>query len=286
MKFERFSVAMSVYFNDKPEDVRIAFDSILERQTVKPSEIFLVIDGPISPALDAVILEYESRYPSLFTLLRLEQNGGLGRALALAVEGCRYPMIARMDSDDIALPDRFEQQLRYFRANPEVDIVGGDINEFLSTTGKMVGRRAVPRSDVWIKRYMKKRCAMNHMSVMFRREAVLQAGNYIDFFWNEDYYLWIRMMRRGCVFANTGTVLMNVRVGPEMYRRRGGKRYWESEKRLQKYMLNRHIIGPWRYLLNVSQRFIVQRVLPDCIRGWVFRVFARKRVRASDRMEQ
>ena len=99
---------------------------------------------------------------------------------------------------------------------------------------------------------------------------------------NEDYYLWIRMMRRGCVFANTGTVLVNVRVGREMYRRRGGKRYYDSEKRLQKYMLNRHIISPWRYLINVSQRFIVQRVLPDSIRGWVFRVFARRRVRASD----
>ena len=282
MKFERFSVAMSVYTNDKAEDVRIALDSILVNQTVKPSEIFLVIDGPVTEELEALVAEYEGRYPALFTVVRLEQNSGLGRALALAVENCRYPLIARMDSDDIAMPDRFEQQLEYLKANPEVDIVGGDINEFMETPANMIGRRAVPRSDLSIKRYMKKRCAMNHVTVMFRREAVLQAGNYIDFFWNEDYYLWIRMMRRGCVFANTGTTLVNVRVGREMYSRRGGKRYYESEKRLQKYMLNRRIITPWRYLVNVAQRFVIQRLLPDSIRGWVFRTFARKRVRKDD----
>ncbi len=282
MKFEKFSVAMSLYYNDKPEDVRVALDSILLHQTVKPGEVYLVVDGPISLELDALIGEYEDAYPKILTVHRLPENGGLGRALAVAIENCRYSLVARMDSDDISVSDRFEQQLRYFRANPEVDILGGDINEFMEEPSNMIGRRAVPRTDLSIKRYMTRRCAMNHVSVMFRREAVLQAGNYIDFFWNEDYYLWIRMMRRGCVFANTGTALVNVRVGREMYRRRGGRRYYESEKRLQRYMLNRRIISPWRYLVNVTQRFIVQRVLPDSIRGWVFRTFARRRVRSSD----
>lgn len=286
MKFEKFSVAMSVYYNDKLEDLRVALDSILVRQTVKPAEVFLVVDGPIPEALDALVREYESAYPQVMTVHRLPENGGLGRALAFAVENCRYSLIARMDSDDISVRTRFEQQLRYFRANPEVDILGGDINEFVDTSTNLIGRRAVPRTDLSIKRNMKRRCAMNHVSVMFRREAVLQAGNYVDFFWNEDYYLWIRMMRRGCVFANTGTALVNVRVGREMYRRRGGKRYFESEKRLQKYMLNRRIITPWRYLINVAQRFVVQRMLSDGMRAWVFRTFARRRVRSSDRHEQ
>lgn len=99
----------------------------------------------------------------------------------------------------------------------------------------------------------------------------------MDLFWNEDYYLWIRMAENGCNMANTGTTLVNVRVGEEMYKRRGGSKYFKSECFLQKYMLKRRMISFDTYLINVTIRFIMQILLPNSVRGWVFRTFAREK---------
>ena len=129
-----------------------------------------------------------------------------------------------------------------------------------------------------ISEYMKTRCAFNHMTVMYKKSAVLAAGGYLDWFYNEDYYLWIRMQLCGARFANTGTTLVNMRSGRDMYSRRGGKRYFDSEKKLQKFMLEKKMIGRVTYFKNVLKRFIVQCCLPNRLRGWVFRKFARKKV--------
>ena len=137
--------------------------------------------------------------------------------------------------------------------------------------------RKVPKNDSEIKKYMKFRCPFNHVSVMFRKSAVMAAGGYQDLFWNEDYYLWIRMAENNAIMANTGTVLVNVRTGNDMYQRRGGRKYFESEKYLQRYMLRRKMIDRHTYLFNVLKRWIVQIALPNSLRGWVFRTFARQR---------
>ena len=272
-----FSVAISVYKSDDPKFFDRALFSITEMQTIKPDEIVLVVDGPVCEELNRVIEKYERLY-SIFHIIRLEKNGGLGNALKIAVESSKYDLIARMDSDDVSLPTRFEQQLRYFEEHPEVDIVGGDITEFIGDESNIVGKRVVPKSNEEIQEYMRRRCAFNHVSVMYKRDAVQGAGGYQDWFCNEDYYLWIRMWLNHALFANTGSVLVNVRVGEEMYSRRGGKRYYDSEKKLQKYMLNHKMIGLSTYCLNVAKRFVIQILLPNQVRGWVFRTVAREKV--------
>lgn len=272
-----FSVAMSVYKNDNAIHFERALDSITELQTVKPSEIVLVVDGPIGDELNAVITKYEKKY-DFFKAIRLTENKGLGNALKVAVENCNYELIARMDSDDVAVSDRFEQQLRYFADGSECDMVGGDVTEFIDSEDNLVGKRSVPTNHGEIIEYMKSRCAFNHPTVMFKKSVVLGVGGYIDWFWNEDYYLWIRMQLGGARFANTGTTLVNMRSGRDMYSRRGGKRYFDSEKKLQKFMLEKKMIGRVTYFKNVLKRFIVQCCLPNRLRGWVFRKFARKKV--------
>ncbi len=274
MNNQKFSVAMSVYVKDNAVFFDRALASIAEEQTIKPDEIVLVCDGPLNDELNNAIDKYQNRH-HIFKVIRLEENKGLGNALKIAVENASYELIARMDSDDVSVPDRFEQQLKYFEEHPMIDIVGGDITEFIGEESNIVGKRAVPRTDRDIKEYMKNRCAMNHVSVMYKKSSVIVAGGYQDWFWNEDYYLWIRMQLNNAVFANTGTVLVNVRVGEEMYARRGGKRYFESEIGLQKYMLNNRMISMPLFLINCSKRFIVQMLLPNSVRGWVFRKFAR-----------
>lgn len=273
---QQFSIITSIYKNDKPEFVRIALDSMLVNQSVKPSEIVLVQDGPVSEGLSSLLFEYEMNYPTIMSVIRLKQNEGLGNALMLGVEAAKNEIVARMDSDDICIPNRFEIQLAYLKAHPEVDIIGGQMTEFVDTPDNIVGRRKVPLSNDEIYDYMKSRCALNHVTVMFRRSVVLKIGNYQDWFWNEDYYLWVRMMMARCKFANVTEVLVNVRSGANQYARRGGRKYYESEKGIKKLMLDNGLINRTKYFINVAQRYIIQILMPNRVRGWVYRTLARQ----------
>lgn len=272
----KFSVCTSVYKNDKLEFVRVALDSMLVHQSVKPDEIVLVQDGPVPEELSSLLSEYEGKFPEVMHVIRLEKNGGLGNALRLGVENAKYDIIARMDSDDICLPDRFEKQLAFLEAHKECDIVGGQMTEFIDYPDNIVGRREVPLTNEEIYEFMKSRCALNHVTVMFRKVSVMKAGNYQDWFWNEDYYLWVRMMMVGCKFANLPDVAVNVRSGADQYARRGGKKYFDSEIGIKKLMLEKGMINRKEYVVNYIQRFIIQLMLPNSVRGWVFRTFARK----------
>lgn len=271
-----FSVCTSIYKNDKSKFVQEALDSMLIDQSVKPSEIVLVQDGPVSEELQQVLLDYESSYPEVMNVIRLEKNGGLGNALKLGVENAKYDICARMDSDDICLPNRFEKQLAFLEEHPDCDIVGGQMTEFIEKPDNIIGRRDVPLTNEEIYNYMKSRCALNHVTVMFRKASVLKVGNYQDWFWNEDYYLWVRMMVAGCKFANIPDVAVNVRSGADQYARRGGKKYFDSEIGIKKLMLKEGLISKKQFAINYIERFIIQLMLPNKVRGWVFRTFARK----------
>lgn len=273
--FNAFSVCMSVYKNDNAENFLTALRSVAN-QTIVPNEIVLVVDGPIGNCLESTIATFRKEYANL-VVVRFKENQGHAAARQAGIENAQYPLIAVMDSDDIALPTRFEKQIKYFLLNPNVDVVGGQISEFIGDMANVVGRRIVPQTDKEIKNYLKKRCPFNQVSVMFRKESVLRCGGYIDWHYNEDYFLWIRMVQHGCVFANLPDVLVDVRVGEEMYARRGGVKYFRSEARLQKYMLNNKMISHVRYAYNVMIRLFLQVLFPNWLRGWVFQRFAREK---------
>nr|MDA3820287.1 UDP-galactose--lipooligosaccharide galactosyltransferase [Candidatus Delongbacteria bacterium] len=181
-----------------------------------------------------------------------------------------------MDSDDIALSDRFEKQLNCFHAQPELDVIGGQIHEFIDSIDNVVGIRTIPLLDAEIKKYIKIRCPFNQQTVMLKKTSMLSAGGYIDWHYEEDYYLWIRMFEKGCQFRNLPDNLVYVRVGSEMYKRRGGLKYFKSEAQLQKYMWKKGMISFPRYLFNIFIRFVVQVLLPNKLRGYIFQKLFRK----------
>ncbi len=271
---EKFSVSMCVYGGDKPEWFKVAVDSVLT-QSVTPDEVVLVVDGPVPEALDTMIRGYESQ--SVFKVIRLPENQGHGNARRIGLENCSNEIVALMDADDISLPTRFEQQLKHFADDKDVAIVGGNISEFMDTPENIVAHRLVPQTDAEIKEYMRKRCPMNQVTVMFKKSCVASVGGYIDWYCEEDYYLWVRMALGNMKFANVPEILVNVRVGKDMYNRRGGMKYFKSEVKLQKFMLRHKVIGFGTYMTNVGKRFIVQVLLPNSIRGWVFKKFAREK---------
>lgn len=273
MDVSKFSVSMCVYGGDNAEHFSEAVESILN-QTIKPSEVVLVVDGPVPEKLDNVIKGYEQN--EIFKVIRFEENQGHGNARRAGLGACTNELVALMDADDISAPTRFEKELSAFSNDEALDIVGGNISEFIGSPSNIVGKRIVPESNSDILEYMKKRCPMNQVTVMFRRESVEKVGGYIDWFCEEDYYLWLRMAKANMRFENIPEILVNVRVGGEMYDRRGGLKYFKSEAKLQKYMLENRIIGLPTYLMNVAKRLVVQVLLPNKLRSWVFRKFARE----------
>ena len=208
-----------------------------------------------------------------FKTIYLPVNQGHGNARRTSLEACSNELVALMDADDIAYPDRFEKQIKRFSRDENLDIVGGQITEFIGSPSNTVDRRVVPEEDADIRVYAKKRCPMNQMTVMFRKSAYDRAGGYIDWYCEEDYYLWLRMMQEGCRFANVPDDIVHVRVGSEMSARRGGAKYFSSEVSLQKYMLGRGFISVPRFIYNVLLRFGGEMLLPASLRTKAFKFF-------------
>ncbi len=270
-----FSVLMSVYKNDRPEWVRIAVESISIRQTIQPNEIFIVVDGPIPETLSRELIALQNEIPTIHVEW-CKENRGLGNALQHGMERVKNELVARMDSDDIAVPSRFEWQLEMFENNKNLSAASGHISEFIDKPDNIVGYRNVPIGNGAIRSYMKKRDGLNHVAVMFKKSEVLKAGNYQDWYYNEDSWLWLRMCLYGCEFDNLNKVLVNVRVGKDMYARRGGWKYFKSEARLQKIRLDNHIITIPRYCWNICVHFVVKILVPNSVRGFIFRNLLRK----------
>lgn len=274
MELAPYSVLMSVYYKEKPEYLREALHSMLS-QTVPPSEILLVQDGPLTPELERVLDEEEALNPGVFARVPLERNMGLGNALRIGVEKCRYELIARMDTDDIACPARCEKQLRAFAQDPGLDICGTMIDEFEQSPDKVVSRRVLPCTHEEILAFSKKRNPFNHMTVMFKKSAVLAAGNYQEVNLIEDYYLWVRMLLRGAKSCNLPESLVYARVGAGMMERRGGLSYWKKIAAGRNKIRRTGYIGWGTYLQILAVQFVFC-IVPVSLREKLYHTFLRK----------
>ena len=260
-----YSVLMSVYFREKPVYLKAAVDSMLS-QTVRPDELVLVCDGPLTPELDAVIAEY----PWL-NVIRLEKNSGLGAALNEGLQHCRNELVARMDSDDLALPERCELQLKVFEAQPGLSICSGTLKEFTDDPNEIVGQRTVPEQMDEIVSFSKKRNPFNHPAVMFRKSAVETAGGYNEtYHLFEDYYLWIRMLQNGCSGYNVQQPLLKMRVSMDAYERRGGLRYAMELLRFHSWIRKTHWTT-WKDYLTGALPHAAVCVMPKRIRRFIYR---------------
>jgi glycosyltransferase involved in cell wall biosynthesis len=268
-----YSILMSIYEKEKPEYFIECLNSIFS-QTLKPSEIVIVKDGLIPPDLEHVLLKFTNRYPGIIKVVPLSENKGLGKALDIGLKSCTNEIVARMDTDDICLPDRFEKQIKFLMDNKEVDIVGSWIKEFEDSTEFIVSTRKPPLTHKDIYEFAKKRNPLNHMTVVFRKKSIEDAGGYLPFLWNEDYYLWVRMLVNGKKFANIPETLVLVRAGSSMITRRGGIKYFIQEMKLQKEFYSLRFINFRRLFLNLIFRGIF-RIVPNSLRKVLYVKFLR-----------
>ncbi|MDE7107212.1 MAG: glycosyltransferase [Clostridiales bacterium] len=264
---QNFSVLMSIYKNTKLDELVECLDSIFN-QSVKSDDIVIVFDGPVPNEVEAYLDELATEHAEL-NLVKCEVNRGLGPALATGMEACKNELIARMDTDDIAVPNRFELQLNAFEEDPDLDICGGQIAEFETTPDDIIGERRVPLTHDEIVEYQKKRCAFNHMTVMYKKSKVLEAGNYKHCPLMEDDLLWVDMILAGAKCVNLDEYLCKVRTNRDMIARRGGLKYYKKYKAARKRILDTGFITKKQYRKTNRIQLIVC-MMPKWLRKKVF----------------
>jgi glycosyltransferase involved in cell wall biosynthesis len=267
------SVVITTYRGDDADELAEALDSIFN-QTLPPAEVVLVEDGPVTSNIESTIADYQRRYSDLLSVLQLDVNQGQGYARRIGVENTSHDFIAMMDADDISVPQRFERQVEYLSQHSEIDAVGGYIAEFTSDKASPHAVRRVPLEPDAVASKARFRNPMNQTTVMARREAVLNAGNYRGVARMEDYDLWGRMLSNGSALANIPEVLAKVRGGDAMYTRRGGWEYAREEIRLQRQFLEMGFISLSVALVNLCLR-IPTRLFPNRLRAAIYSRFLR-----------
>lgn len=270
-----YTVLVPIYLKENAIAFAGCIQSLLA-QTVLPEEILVVCDGPITKELENVLENTQNQGYNTLSILRLEKNEGLGVALAKGVEAARNSLIGRMDADDFALPDRFEKQLIHFEKNPKLILLGTQIAEYNEDLTIQINEKKVPCTDLEIRAFAKSRNPFNHMTVMYRKESVLKAGNYRVMPGFEDYDLWIRMLLSSeGVVENLEEILMHCRAGDSLIERRGGKNYAKS---CHYFLKTAYQEGFFTYSEYIKNRFIREGVayLPNSVRGNFYRRFLRK----------
>ncbi|MFK7779738.1 MAG: glycosyltransferase [Candidatus Gracilibacteria bacterium] len=264
----KFSVLMSIYHKEKSEYFNRAMQSIWDEQTIKPDEIVLVQDGPLTDDLYKSIDEWKTKLKDNFIVISLEKNVGLGSALNKGIKHCSYELIARMDTDDISLPKRFEKQLKAFEEK-DIDVCSAFISEFENDENKILSYRKLPENHEDIVKYSKMRTPINHAVTMFKKSVVEQAGGYKHMLWMEDYYLCVRMIINGAKFYSLQDTLLNVRAGNSILVRRGGMAYVKAEVTFLTELRRIGYLTTSEYLKNILIKVPI-RLLPKGLLKYVY----------------
>ena len=276
-----FSILMSLYHKENPKFLDQCFESIWDSQTTKPTEIVLVLDGPIGEELTVCVQKWQSKIGSPLKVVPLPQNVGLGKALNEGLKQCSYNWVFRMDTDDICTSDRFEKQIKFIEQNSDVVLFGGQILEFDQNISDADVLKAVPTTYEQIKKFAQNRCPFNHMTVAYKRDVILTLGGYQHHLFMEDYNLWLRVIGNNYQVANLSDVILYARVGNGMHARRKGFKYIKSEKQLLDLKKQLKIQSPFYATIY----FIVRstfRLMPANLLGKIYNTFLRKKVEKTE----
>lgn len=263
-----FSLLLPVYAGDQPAYFARAFASSVQGQIRRPAQVVIVRDGPVPPALAAALDAAIAASPVQVTRVDLEQNVGLAEALEAGLRACSHEIVARMDADDVSLPQRFAVQLPVIESG--VDLVGSALLEFVDDEDHVVGVRNPPTDPDQIRDRARFADPFNHPTVVYRKSSVAAAGGYQELPLMEDYWLFARMIQAGARVANVPEALVKYRVGAGAYARRGGWDLLRSEWELQRHLRRAGFVTRPQYLRNVAVRG-GYRLVPEPLRRAAYR---------------
>lgn len=219
VSMENYSVLMTIYKKDNPIFVRQSIDSVLA-QTILTDDFLLICDGPLTNELDELVDKYAREGKDFFRVIRLEKNIGLGAALRFGLPLCKNRLVARMDDDDIAYPDRCEKELEFYASHPEISILGSYVTEFENNIENIIREKRVPADMKSIMNFSKRRNPFNHSTVMMDKDRIISVGNYSEMRTNQDVELWVRALNNGLIGANLSESLVYFRFDNDTYQRR------------------------------------------------------------------
>ncbi len=271
----KFTVLMTVYEKEKPEFFDKALESILINQTVKPDQFVLVYDGPVPAELEAVTEKYKQIFPNKFDIVALPENLGQGGASKAGFALCENDLLARMDSDDIAYPERFEKELAVFAQDKSVDVVGGHITEFVGEPENITGVRATAEAHEEILEMFKRRNPVNNVTVMYKKKALEDIGGYSESRANEDFNIYVRLVVAGKRFYNIQEPMVNVRVGENMLERRGDINIYHAWKNNQKILYKGGITKFYEYFMNCFGCYCFVKC-PKFVKKFLYKFILRK----------
>lgn len=266
----KFSVLMSVYEKESASYLNAAIESVWDFQNCRPNQIVLVKDGFLPTDLEEIVFIWKEKLGDVLTLVELSKNHGLAGALNIGIEYCEFDLVARMDSDDISLEGRFEQQVKFMEDNISVSVYGGVVEEWNEDFSRKLAIRKMPLSHCEIRKMSRRRSPVSHPSVIFRKKDVLAVGGYPEIY-PEDYALWINMLNEGLLFSNSPTVFVRMRTGDSFYQRRGAE-FLKGEIALMKKMFELGMISKSEYVFSVVARSVL-RSCPSGVKKIAYKYF-------------
>lgn len=263
------SVLLSVYKSENPSYLDCALQSVWTDQTLKPDEIVLIEDGPLSDILLAVIQKWKDLLSDKLLILRNEQNLGLTKSLNRGIRYIKSDLIARMDSDDISEPSRFEKQVAYLEEHPEVDVVGGSLQEF-NEGNDCLNIRHYPQTPDESRKYIVKASPLAHPTVMIRRRVFDTGIRYNEKYRTcQDVALWFKLISKGYKIANLPDITIRFRRNDVVFSRRKSKRNIWNEFRIYMHgIYSLQGLFTWKYIYPISR--LVFRLMPASVIKWIY----------------
>lgn len=272
-----FSVLLSVYKSEKATYLDRAIQSIWSDQSLKPDEIVLIEDGPLGGELLQVIQKWKGLLCNKLFIIKNEQNIGLTRSLNKGIQHIKTDCIARMDSDDISDPLRFERQIMFLEKHPDIDVLGGSLQEFNEVNSNL-NIRHYPLSSELCTKYITKASPLAHPTVMMRRKIFDSGIRYNEKYRTcQDIALWFQLVVNGYKFANLSDITIYFRREDTVFARRNTvERAWNE---FCIYTAGIYSLeGPftWKYVYPVAR--LCFRLLPPSVGKWGYGSLLRKRL--------
>lgn len=263
------SVLMSVYKSEKGEYLDRSLQSVWDDQTRKPEQIVLIEDGAIPEELELIIDSFQSRVNASgvakMVVVKLPVNGGLTKALNAGIKHVTGDLIARMDSDDISAPQRFELQEKFFRENSEIDILGGSMQEF-DDEHECLNVRHYPLTHEDACKYIVKACPLAHPAVMMRRRIFDEGLHYDERYrMSQDIKLWYDAILAGYRMANLQEIVLFFRQQGDVFRRRSRVKAWNEFKIYMNGIYRMHGLFTLAYRYPIA-RYVFRNLPPSLVK--------------------
>ncbi len=243
-------------------------------QSLLPNEIILVKEGVLTPGLEEVLMNWESKLIYILRIVSVPDGIGFPASLNAGLKECKFEFVARMDTDDECVNDRFEKQILFFQKHQNIDLLGSNIDEYDNSLTKFLYKRQVPEKHEDILKFAKYRCPFNHMTVMYRRSKILKVNGYPALNRNEDYALWTLCLQAGYQAANISDSLVKARTGSNFIKRRAGIKYLKGEIESINFIYHSGFYSFWDFIVSLVIRIAV-RLSPRILIKSIYHNFLR-----------